>query len=180
MIRFAIAAVLLIAAAIAVPMIYESHPEIFRSMPAQDAAPPLVASAPASKQPAPEVLQGRKMRLPADARGHYSGTFKMNGRAVEGMIDTGATLVAINESTARRIGITLKPADFRHEVSTANGKTRAAATTIREIQIGKVYARDVPAAVLNDRALGTTLVGLSFLQKITRYRVDGDGMVLEQ
>lgn len=180
MIRLLVPVGLLIGAAVAVPLIYESHPEIFLSRPAPEAPPPLVASAMLPKQSAPEALQGRKVRLPADARGHYTGTFKLNGRPLEGMIDTGATLVAINESTARRIGLALKPSDFRHEVSTANGTTRAAVVTIREIQIGKVYAKDVPAMVLDDRALGTTLVGLSFLQKITRYRVDGDGMVLEQ
>jgi len=39
-----------------------------------------------------------------DARGHFSAEFKLNGRKINGMIDTGATLIAINLSTARKAG----------------------------------------------------------------------------
>ncbi|WP_312798688.1 retropepsin-like aspartic protease family protein [Tianweitania sp.] len=171
---------LLLAAAVAVPMIYESNPEALLRLISSERETPLVASAiPDDGQPA-DTLQGRRVRIPANRAGHYVASFKLNGRSVDAMIDTGASLVAINETTARRIGVSLKPADFAHQVQTANGATAAAITTVRELQIGRITARDVPAMVLKDKALSSTLIGASFLQRIARWHVDGDGMVLEQ
>jgi aspartyl protease family protein len=180
MIRLAVSAGLLVAAAVAVPMIYESNPDVFRRLFSAYRETPLVASVASDDQKPAKALQGRRVRIPADRAGHYVASFKLNGRSVDAMIDTGASLVAINESTARRIGLSLKPADFAHKVQTANGSTVAAAATIRELQIGRITAREVPAMVLKDKALSSTLIGASFLQRIARWHVDGDGMVLEQ
>ena len=171
---------LLLAAAMAVPMIYESNPDAFLRLFQGDRDTPLVATAVSDDAKPANPLQGRRVRIRADRTGHYVASFKLNGRSVDAMIDTGASLVAINESTARRIGLSLKPADFAHKVQTANGATVAAAATIRELQIGRITARDVPAMVLKDKALSSTLIGVSFLQRIARWHVDGDGMVLEQ
>ncbi|HEV7415119.1 TIGR02281 family clan AA aspartic protease [Tianweitania sediminis] len=172
--------------AASVPLLYQSNPEFFASFfdrSAKEVEPVIAAAAPkvviVEKTPE-EMLQGRKVRVEADERGHFAADFRLNGRSTEAMIDTGATLVAINESTARRIGLSLKPSDFSYRVQTANGMARAAAAVIREIQIGKIHVKDVQAAVLEDKALSGTLVGMSFLQKITRYRVEAGGMVLEQ
>jgi aspartyl protease family protein len=173
-----------VGAAASVPLIYEANPDYFAGFFESNPEPPVVAGQATpivrAEKKAPEALQGRKVRIEADQRGHYSADFKLNGRTTDAMVDTGATLVAINETTARRIGIALKQSDFVYNVSTANGTVRAASATIHEIQIGKIYVKDVEAAVLEDKALSGTLVGLSFLQKIRRYHVDSDGMVLEQ
>lgn len=170
--------------AASVPLIYESNPDYFAGLleKSEPEQAPLETSQKVvivEKRPE-ELLQGRKVRIEPDRRGHYTADFKLNGRTTDAMVDTGATLVAINESTARRIGISLKPSDFTYQVQTANGTARAASTMIREIQIGKIYVSNVEAAVLEDKALDGTLVGLSFLQKISRYGVDSGGMVLEQ
>src|SRR5690242_11067473 len=136
-------------AAASIPVLYQSNPQAFESLlnarltlrpeptapPASqdDPLPPRLASA----EPEEPVLLGRKVRLPADKRGHFAADFRLNGQSEAAMIDTGATLVAINTSTARRIGIVLTPSDFHYKVSTANGQTKAAAATIDQIQIGK-------------------------------------------
>jgi aspartyl protease family protein len=96
------------------------------------------------------------------------------------MIDTGATVVAINVTTARRIGIVLTPSDFTYAVTTANGKAKAATATIDAIQIGKIYVDKVPAVVLEDSALSGTLVGMSFLKRLSKYEVENGAMILQQ
>jgi aspartyl protease family protein len=96
------------------------------------------------------------------------------------LIDTGATVVAINASTARRIGIVLTPSDFTHSVVTANGETKAAAATIDTVRIGKIYIDKVPAVVLEDSALSGTLVGMSFLKRLSKYEVENGAMILQQ
>ena len=52
--------------------------------------------------------------------------FKLNGRRVEALVDTGATLVAINLRRQSASASALTPADFKYQVDTANGKARAA------------------------------------------------------
>ena len=134
-----------------------------------------VPNKPATPQPL-----GRKVVVAADARGHFTSTFKLNGRQVDGMIDTGATLVAINTSTARRIGISLNASDFRHEVNTANGTIKAAVVTIDRLQIGKITVESVQAVVLDDKALRTNLIGMSFLQRLEKYQVENGTLLLVQ
>jgi len=96
------------------------------------------------------------------------------------MIDTGATLVAINTSTARRIGISLNPSDFSHQVNTANGAIRAAVVNIDRLQIGKISIDNIQAVVLDDRALQTNLIGMSFLQRLAKYQVENGTLLLVQ
>lgn len=126
------------------------------------------------------ALSGRSVRLQSDRTGHYHADAKMNNRRVRVLVDTGATLVALNESAARRLGIRLKASDFKYRVSTANGTTAAAAATIGEVRIGRVSVRDVRASVLRDEALDTVLLGMSFLGRLKSFRVERGELVLIQ
>jgi len=74
----------------------------------------------------------------------------------------------------------LNPADFRHEVSTANGKIRGAAVTIDRLQIGKINLENVQAIVLDDRALQTNLIGMSFLGRLASYKAENGTLLLAQ
>ena len=98
-------------------------------------------------------------RIRRDRQGHYVGDFRLNNHRVKGLIDTGATTIAINESVARRAGIFLRRDDFKYTVNTANGVVRAARATINNVQIGQIRVAEVEAAVLPDEALDVVLVG---------------------
>jgi aspartyl protease family protein len=177
--------VLIIAgAAAAVPVLYREHPQIFeaalRMAVGGNAPGQETAEAVAEPEDEPVRLSGRKVRINAARNGHFLADFKLNGRRVPAIIDTGATLVAINESTARRIGIHLGPADFKYTASTANGTTKAAAATIDRLQIGRITMENVNAAVLQDDALSGTLIGMSFLQRLSHYSVEDGALVLQQ
>jgi aspartyl protease family protein len=172
--------------AVSIPILYQSNPRAFDTVlhsgltepPAGAAsdAPATLATVRA-EEPAP---LGRKVRLIADARGHFAADFRLNGHDVPALIDTGATVVAINASTARRIGIVLTPSDFTHSVVTANGATKAAAAMIDTMRIGRIYIDKVPAVVLEDSALAGTLVGMSFLKRLSKYEVENGAMILQQ
>ncbi|MFN7104032.1 MAG: TIGR02281 family clan AA aspartic protease [Pseudorhizobium sp.] len=118
--------------------------------------------------------------LRAGVNGHFNGSFRLNGKPVEGMVDTGASTVAINESTARRLGFTANQLDFRHSVRTANGQTEAAHVMLSSVEVGSVRVRNVDALVLRDAALSSTLVGMSFLNKLGTYKVDAGSLYLTQ
>ncbi|MCB1449732.1 MAG: TIGR02281 family clan AA aspartic protease [Nitratireductor sp.] len=125
-------------------------------------------------------LAGRVAEINRDRSGHYVARVKMNGRSTEVLVDTGATLVAINESTARRLGIRLTPADFKYTVRTANGTTKAAAAMIDEIQIGRVIVKNVEASVSKDGSLNVVLLGMSFLNKLKKFEIESDKLILRQ
>ncbi|MEO3386565.1 TIGR02281 family clan AA aspartic protease [Mesorhizobium sp. CAU 1741] len=166
--------------AASVPVLYENNPELVERLLAGrggEAAPVVALAQPERRG---EMASGRTVRLDADARGHFSGDFRLNGRTVPAMIDTGATVVAINETTARRIGLYLARADFTAAVETANGRAMAAPATIDRLEIGGIEVRDIRAVVLEDEVLTSTLVGMSFLSRLRRYQVESGTMVLEQ
>lgn len=120
----------------------------------------------------------RSAVISADPRGHFTGLFAINGRKEEGLVDTGASMVAINISTAQRLGIAKADLDFRYAVDTANGKARAAYIRLERIEIGPVRLENVGAMVLDDKALSGTLIGMSFLKGLTSYRVEDGRMHL--
>ncbi|MET0943086.1 MAG: TIGR02281 family clan AA aspartic protease [Mesorhizobium sp.] len=187
MLRNLIIAGLSAVAAASLPALYQTDPERFQRL--VGSSPEAVESGAAIPDrieplklaaPQTEALLGRKVRLPADERGHFLAGFKLNGRSVEALIDTGATTVAINRTTARRIGLHLRNVDFKYEVRTANGATRAASATIERMQIGRISIENVPAAVLDDAALDGTLIGISFLNRLSKFQVEGGSLLLVQ
>lgn len=172
-----------------IPIVYQSNPEVFQeflkssvaSRPADPgSATPEVNVAVPQAQPVKAMPTGRKVTVAADSRGHFAAEFKLNGREVDAMIDTGATLVALNTSTARRIGLSLAQSDFKHEVNTANGSIKAAIVTVDRLQIGKIALDGVQAVVLDDKALRTNLIGLSFLKRLDRYEVQDNTLLMAQ
>jgi aspartyl protease family protein len=120
----------------------------------------------------------RSAVISADPGGHFTGLFAINGRKEEGLIDTGASMVAINISTAQRLGIAKADLDFRYAVDTANGKARAAYIRLNRVEIGPVRMENVGAMVLDDKALSGTLIGMSFLKGLSSYRVEDGRMHL--
>ena len=128
----------------------------------------------------PVSYAGRSHRIKADARGHFITSAKMNGRKVTVLVDTGATSVAINKSTARRLGLRLSPSDFKYKVNTANGTVKAASAMIDRIAIGRVSVTDVRVAVLPDKSLKDTLLGMTFLNELRSFEFRNGELLLTQ
>ena len=122
----------------------------------------------------------RSVSIPRDPRGHFLTDGRINGQRVDFMVDTGASVVALNERTAARFGLRPIPSEYNAAVSTANGTIRAARTRIAMVELGGIVVRDVEAMVLPDTALSENLLGLSFLSKLKRYEYSNGKMVLEQ
>jgi aspartyl protease family protein len=169
-------------ASASVPALLQKDPHLLESLlqKGEKSEPaPQVSLASAEAEP-PQRPLGRKVLVQADGRGHFMAPFRINGVSVDAMIDTGATLVAINASTARRAGISLSAADFKNEVETANGKVKVALVQLDTLQIGKIALDGVQAVVLDDRSLQTTLVGMSFLKRLSKYDVEDGTLALTQ
>lgn len=121
---------------------------------------------------------GKGVLLEPSAGGHFFGTFTINGRKQDGLVDTGASVIAINISTARRLGVSTGSLSFNAPVSTANGTVKAARVSLDRVEIGGISVRDVEAMVLPDKSLSGMLVGMSFLNKLSSYRVENGALYL--
>ncbi|MCC0025855.1 MAG: TIGR02281 family clan AA aspartic protease [Zhengella sp.] len=166
-----------------VPVLIQSNPDLLRTIAKrvhEDDALQLSRVETAPEKTAAGPLSGRRHHIRIDELGHFRDEFRLNGRRTTAMVDTGATLVAINRSTARRIGIRLSNADFIYEVNTANGKTKAAAAVIDRVQVGRIEIDHVKAVVLDDKALAGTLIGMSFLKRLDSFQVRGNTLLLER
>lgn len=147
-----------------------------------DSSPPIARSIePLQTKGTTYGAYGRKeVRIRVDQTGHFRSAFQINGKQVEGMIDTGATYVAMNQSTARSLGIKLAPSDFIHKALTANGNTNAALATLKRIEIGSISIRNVEAFVLDDKSLSSTLIGMSFMSELSSFRFEKSELILTQ
>ena len=122
----------------------------------------------------------RSLSLPRDARGHFLAEGRIDGQRIGFMVDTGASVVALNETSAARFGLRPARGDFNATVATANGTIKGARARLARVEIGGLVVRDVDAMVLPDAALSENLLGLSFLSKLKRFEYANGQMVLEQ
>ncbi len=122
----------------------------------------------------------RSVSIARDGRGHFQTEGRIDGQRIGFMVDTGASVVALNESSAARLGMRPSQNDYTTTVTTANGKLKAARTRLAMVDVGGLVVRDVDAMVLPDEALSENLLGLSFLSKLKRFEFANGRMVLEQ
>ncbi len=145
---------------------------------------PQPAEQSASSEPTAVTAQpgagSRTVELSSDRHGHFPVDADVDGQRIDFIVDTGASLVTLRESDAACLGIHPMPADYSAVVSTANGRIRAARARLNRIEIGDITVYNVSALVLPDEALGKSLLGVSFLSRLTRYEYANGRMVLEQ
>ena len=122
----------------------------------------------------------RSISVPRDARGHFQTEGRIDGQRIGFMVDTGASVVALNETSAAKFGLRPSRGDYNATVTTANGTIKAARTRLALVDVGGLVVRDVDAMVLPDEALSENLLGLSFLSKLKRFEYANGKMVLEQ
>lgn len=152
---------------------------------AQMASKMAPAAATTTKQtiaPAVTVAQAsaRTLSIAPDPRGHFATDGRIDGQRINFMVDTGASVVALNETSAARFGLRPVPGDYTSRVTTANGTIKAARAHLAMIEIGGLIVRDVDALVLPDEALSENLLGLSFLSKLKRFEYANGKLLLEQ
>lgn len=111
--------------------------------------------------------------------GDFTVKAEVNGRRVPMIIDTGATKVVLTIDAAKAAGLPLDFLRYDVVVETANGRTKAAAIVIEKLSVGDIVARHVPALVAeSSNNLKTSLLGMTFLNRLESYEVRGDRLVL--
>ncbi len=135
-----------------------------------------VGGTPAQVGAGARAVAGREIVMTAGSGGHFTPSGSINGKAVSFMVDTGATLVAMGQDDAQRLGVDLKTA--RAGMSqTANGPVRVLMVTLDRVRVGEVELTQVAAVVL-PQPMPFVLLGNSFLTRF-QMRRDNDVMRLE-
>lgn len=110
--------------------------------------------------------------------GHWRAETRVNGRKMDLLVDTGATMVVLTQDDARAAGLDVRNLDYNERVRTASGTARAALVRLERIQVGQVRVRDVEALVI-ERGLTMSLLGMSFLSRLQQFHVRGQTLRLQ-
>jgi len=118
----------------------------------------------------------RSVTLIADSQGHFVTIGAINGVTVRVLVDTGASLVSMSSTEAKRLGINYT-AGQKAFSSTANGVVPTYRVKIDEVRLGDVTLNNVDGMVHVGDSLPIVLLGMSFLNRMEMKR-DGEKMVL--
>jgi aspartyl protease family protein len=123
-------------------------------------------------------LTGRResVTLGSDSQGHFFADGMVNGGRMRFLVDTGATLVTLPATDARRLGIDYQQGG-RAISQTANGRVIVYRVRLDNVVVGGVTILNVDAVVQEGSGLDMALLGMSFLNR-TEIRREGENLTL--
>lgn len=128
--------------------------------------------------PGRAATRGRIVEIARGRGGSFDISTRVNGGTVPMILDTGASAVVLTQDAARAAGLPLEVLSYSVAVDTANGKTRAAAVTLDSVSVGGLTERSVPALIAQPGQLRTSLLGMSFLNRLESWEVRGDKLIM--
>ena len=121
---------------------------------------------------------GGTIMLAADPHGQFFTPGAINGRSVQFVVDTGATLTTISRRDAQRLGVDYRRGTAQKSV-TANGVVDGWRVSLASVRVGDATVRDVDAIVVDNDLLPIALLGMSFLGRFDMQR-QGSTLVLRR
>ncbi|MDO8899930.1 MAG: TIGR02281 family clan AA aspartic protease [Phenylobacterium sp.] len=125
----------------------------------------------------PPMAVGQSAAISKASDGHYWAEADVNGARVRFLVDTGATAVALTLEDAQRLGFDPAKLDYRQKVMTASGEARAAVVKLSAISVAGARVADVDALVI-EKGLETSLLGMSYLGRLTRFEATRTSLIL--
>lgn len=110
--------------------------------------------------------------------GHFEVNATVNGHTTPMIFDTGASAVVLTIADAEAANIDTAGLHFTIPVSTANGTGRAARVRLDRLEVGGIAREGVIAFVAEEGALDTSLLGMTFLETLSRYTVTQNSLEL--
>ena len=127
------------------------------------------------------LQQGEAMRFAVSPDGHFVVEAVITTEAAQVpirlLVDTGASDVVLSPTDARRLGLDLATLDFSKTYRTANGIVYGAPVRLATMRIGSIEVKDVRASV-NSAAMDRSLLGMSFLERLSGYEVTAGSLIL--
>ena len=124
------------------------------------------------------VAHGRSVEVARAFNGDFDISARINGARVAMVLDTGASSVVLTREDAKAAGLPLEVLSYTAVIDTANGRTHAAPVRLDRIAVGGLVERSVDALVAQPGQLKTSLLGMSFLNRLQSWEVRGDRLLL--
>jgi aspartyl protease family protein len=105
--------------------------------------------------------------------GDFMAQAQVNDATVSMVIDTGASSVVLTQEAAKAANLPLDLLKYDVAIETASGRTHAAAVVIDRIAVGGILERRVPALVSAPGELKTSLLGMTFLNRLQSFEISG-------
>ena len=121
---------------------------------------------------------GRTVALARAQSSDFQIATDINGHSIPMILDTGASSVVLTNEAAKAIGLPVEVIKYTVNIATANGHTKAAEVTLDRVAVGSIVERAVPALIAQPGQLKTSLLGMSFLNRLQSWEVRGDKLVL--
>lgn len=118
--------------------------------------------------------------LSRERRGHFTADVEIYGQRLRMLVDTGSSDVALPYEAAQRLGFDVTTLVFDHPVMTANGQAMVAPLMLDAVSIGSIELRGVEASVAEPGRLGSPLLGMSFLGRLSEVALRGDKLFLSR
>jgi aspartyl protease family protein len=128
--------------------------------------------------PGRPVSHGRTVEIVRGRAGEFQVSTQVNGARVPMVLDTGASAVVLTQDAAKAAGLPLEVLAYTVNIDTANGRTRAAAVTLERVAVGSIIEHAVPALIAQPGQLKTSLLGMSFLNRLESYSVNSEKLIL--
>ncbi len=133
----------------------------------------------AELMPGHVISHGRTAEVARTGAGDFAVSAQINGARVHMVVDTGASSVVLTPDDAKAAGLPLALLNYTVNIETANGRARAAPVTLDRIAMGELEERSVEALVVQPGQLRTSLLGMSFLNRLQSWQVSGDRLMLK-
>ena len=128
--------------------------------------------------PGHAAVHGHTVELARSHGGDFPISAQVNGARISMILDTGASTVVLTNEAAKAAGLPLDMVKYSVNVDTANGRALAAAVTLDRVVIGGIAERSIPALIAQPGQLKTSLLGMSFLNRLQGWEVRGDKLVM--
>jgi aspartyl protease family protein len=125
----------------------------------------------------PAQTGAHEMTIDASEGGGFYVEGTVNGLPTRFLIDTGATDIVLSPEDAKRIGLDLASLNYFHDFESAHGVGHGAPATVARLAVGSFAITDVPVMV-NQSAMSSSVLGLSFLQKFGSFEFRGHRLIL--
>jgi aspartyl protease family protein len=132
----------------------------------------------AELMPGYAISHGRTVEIARANTGDFDIKAQINGAPIAMVLDTGASSVVLTRDDAQAAGLPLEVLEYSVSIDTANGRARAAPVTLDRIAIGGLVERSVEALVAQPGQLKTSLLGMTFLNRLQSWQVSGDRLLL--
>lgn len=120
------------------------------------------------------------LSIPSDPMGQYWVRGFVNGHAVNFLVDTGASVLAMSSVEADRLGIDFIGEGQAGIAQTAQGEAVSHFVNIPAVEVGGIAVHNVRAAVVEGSYPRAILLGMSFLRHVEMEQQEGTLMLREK